>query len=41
MTAQKLKVLIAALAALMLILAAGVAYANSSQQPTTHWVQRG
>ena len=34
MTAQKLKVLIAALAAMVLILAAGVAYANSSQ-PTS------
>jgi hypothetical protein len=35
MAAQKLKVLIAALAAMILILAAGVAYANSSQQPTS------
>lgn len=31
MAAQKLKVLIAAMAAMVLILAAGVAYANSSQ----------
>ena len=35
MAAQKLKVLIAALAAMILILAAGVAYGNSSQQPTS------
>src|SRR5215213_910868 len=34
MAAQKLKVLIAALAAIVLVLAAGVAYANSSQ-PTS------
>ena len=35
MAAQKLKVLIAAIAALVLILAAGVAYANSSQPTST------
>jgi hypothetical protein len=34
MAAQKLRVLIAALAAMVLVLAAGVAYANSSQ-PTS------
>ena len=35
MAAQKLKVLIVAMAALVLILAAGVAYANSSQPTST------
>ena len=35
MAAQKLKVLIAAMAAMVLILAAGVAYANSSQPTST------
>jgi hypothetical protein len=35
MAAQKLKVLIAAMAAMVLILAAGVAYANSSQPIST------
>jgi hypothetical protein len=35
MAAQKLKVLIAALAAMVLVLAAGVAYANSSQPTST------
>jgi hypothetical protein len=35
MAARKLKVLIAALAAMVLILAAGVAYANSSQPTST------
>jgi hypothetical protein len=35
MASQKLKVLIAAMAALVLILAAGVAYANSSQPTST------
>jgi hypothetical protein len=35
MAAQKVKVLIAALAAMVLILAAGVAYANSSQPTST------
>jgi uncharacterized membrane protein len=35
MASQKLKVLIAAIAALVLILAAGVAYANSSQPTGT------
>ena len=35
MAAQKVKVLIAAMAAMVLILAAGVAYANSSQPTST------
>jgi hypothetical protein len=35
MAAQKVKVLIAALATMVLILAAGVAYANSSQPTST------
>jgi hypothetical protein len=35
MAAQKLKVLIAAIATLVLILAAGVAYANSPQPAST------
>jgi hypothetical protein len=35
MAAQKLKVLMAALAAMVLVLAAGVAYANSSQPTST------
>jgi hypothetical protein len=35
MAARKLKVLIAVIAALVLILAAGVAYANSSQPTST------
>jgi hypothetical protein len=35
MAAQKLKVLIAALAAMVLILAAGVAYANGSKPTST------
>jgi hypothetical protein len=35
MAAQKRKVLIAALAAIVLVLAAGVAYANSSQPTNT------
>jgi hypothetical protein len=35
MGAQKVKVLIAAVAAMVLILAAGVAYANSSQPTST------
>jgi hypothetical protein len=35
MAAQKLKVLLAALVAMVLILAAGVAYANSSQPTST------
>ena len=35
MASQKRKVLIAALAALVLVLAAGVAYANSSQPTST------
>jgi hypothetical protein len=35
MAARKLKVLIAVMAALVLILAAGVAYANNSSHPTS------